>query len=429
MRERVLEDRTESSTRCSGFYHDASIPIDTSCVTRPVAHYVNKMLDIVTPEFEKLKNTGNIILSPMYKEVSWAENPILGIHADMQGNYQLGYHVYGLLVMDCSPLTYNRTIQYEPCVASIIESGDEVEMYFAHAYGEFRDKAITQAWANIDQSEIQALASLGELPETIAWLANVFRRFIKITSAFKGKAVKKQLVKYLGKKGKANRISADIADIWLEWRYAIRPLMFEAEQLVKAMGKTLDETTRFTARGTSKKTSTDSSEVYIPHPHHAGLGAVFQVLTQVEYSARAGCIYTCTPPTSEFLTIFGLDQPVSSLWELVPYSFIVDWFFNVGDFVASWELQSSMSVLGSWVTEVETVTQTSTLVSIVEPWTAAGYTNLVTSTDNTVSKGVRQLKCRSINPSKPILPSFNLRLDGYKIADLVAIARSVYGNR
>jgi hypothetical protein len=37
------------------------------------------------------------------------------------------------------------------------------------------------------------------------------------------------------------------------------------------------------------------------------------------------------------LNAFGVDRLLSSYWEAVPYSFIVDWFINVGDVLASLE--------------------------------------------------------------------------------------------
>lgn len=36
-----------------------------------------------------------------------------------------------------------------------------------------------------------------------------------------------------------------------------------------------------------------------------------------------------------FLDAFGLARPASTLWELIPFSFVVDWFVNVGGFIRS----------------------------------------------------------------------------------------------
>jgi len=40
-------------------------------------------------------------------------------------------------------------------------------------------------------------------------------------------------------------------------------------------------------------------------------------------------------PNALLLSQLGLVNPASLAWELVPFSFVVDWFANVGDFLAS----------------------------------------------------------------------------------------------
>jgi hypothetical protein len=52
------------------------------------------------------------------------------------------------------------------------------------------------------------------------------------------------------------------------------------------------------------------------------------------------------------LSLRGRDIP-SLLWELTPYSFVVDWFANVGQWVQAVVPDPSLSFTGNWVTVIE----------------------------------------------------------------------------
>jgi hypothetical protein len=59
-----------------------------------------------------------------------------------------------------------------------------------------------------------------------------------------------------------------------------------------------------------------------------------------------------------FLDIFGLKLTPSVLWEALPYSFVVDWFLGVGEFLKSKEpdlLESVVTVLDYCITFKETL--------------------------------------------------------------------------
>lgn len=48
------------------------------------------------------------------------------------------------------------------------------------------------------------------------------------------------------------------------------------------------------------------------------------------------------------LDMLGLNRPLSVVWEAIPFSFVVDWFFNVGDFIGqagSDHVESKITVL------------------------------------------------------------------------------------
>lgn len=53
------------------------------------------------------------------------------------------------------------------------------------------------------------------------------------------------------------------------------------------------------------------------------------------YSTQGARVRFEKPGTQFTLHQFGLDNPASIAWEVIPFSFVVDWFVNVGDFLQS----------------------------------------------------------------------------------------------
>jgi hypothetical protein len=140
---------------------------------------------------------------------------------------------------------------------------------------------------------------------------------------------------------------------------------------------------------------------------------------EYEVSARAGVL--CDVTIDE-LTIFGVDQLAESLWELIPFSFIVDWFANVGDTIAALTPDAGVKQRASWVTVRENITALNSSGQI---------RNNATWPTSTVSCGAfewgykEQVLERFVDPSVSTWPQSKLRLDGFKLLDLGIIARQI----
>jgi hypothetical protein len=55
---------------------------------------------------------------------------------------------------------------------------------------------------------------------------------------------------------------------------------------------------------------------------------------------------TCTM-TAELETL-GLLNPLSLAWELLPYSFVIDWFLPIGDYLAATTASAGMTWVNGW---------------------------------------------------------------------------------
>lgn len=380
--------------------------------THAVRTSTKYMWDIVTPNFHQLIAKGEIINNPMYK-----------YRLVDRGN---GSIFYAEGTWDSSYLRVkSRTV--EPPIEHLVDSSFYPSDTMTAIDGVLdsddftagRELAVSAAWANVDESEIQALASLAEMPETIKWVSSLLYRARKLISTFLSK--KRALRKLLKGTNPADAFS----DFWLEFRYAFRPLVFEMQQAVAALEKAVERELRHTARGFQRETVTDVHES--THDYWIATQNRRTVST-IDSNYRAGVLYAIKVDIDEINAVWGLDQPIETIWELTPFSFIIDWFFNIGDVISSWSVSSSLEARASWIVEHHRFgISTSQITLKAENSEAAKNANL---TFDVETPGSRVTEChvtrRLPSPERPFTPHLNINLDAGKLLDLATIGRKLF---
>jgi len=132
--------------------------------------------------------------------------------------------------------------------------------------------------------------------------------------------------------------SRTLAENWLELQYGWKPLLSDLHATMESLAKMnmaniLPITTRSTAQGNEVKVS----DLTLNTAGNAKTGIV------VEHSIwiyRFGLRYVIDDHFKSFLAQSGFTNPVNLIWELLPFSFVVDWFVPIGPFLetlAGWE--------------------------------------------------------------------------------------------
>lgn len=282
------------------------------------------------------------------------------------------------------------------------------------------DIAVTQMWANADHSKAAALATLGEAKETIHSMISIIGRLIKIIIA-----LKKLDVKYLYSQIKPK----ELASRYMELRYAIRPLYYDVKQIIAAANHRKLDYDRYTFRGYTK--ASDLSETSFTYDYSFGdsLGTMARMSvygrTQRDVTVRSGLLTHVSEPSLS--NVWGFDQLFETAWELMPFSFIIDWFFNVGQTIASWTPEAGIKPLASWYKVTDTIYRFSVITntSIV---TNPSKTYVDPKAENGIPEKSEKIvhTYRVPDPNRSVLPTFNLKLDTLKLIDLLIIARQIY---
>ena len=376
--------------------------------------YDTEMTDVVIPDYHKRSSNGEIFNNPLSQTKVYETESTGTIDRKF---LRLSYHFMRKLWADIG-----RTHEGQIASSWILGSPSSSTMPDQPEVdvGSVNALAITRAHSNVDVSSAAILATLGESNKTLIELKRAFIKAIKIF-----KAIKRADVKYFYR---LNKSPKELANLYMSYRYGLRPIMYDISNIMAALN--VDHTQkldRYTFRGRHSKSKTVTGDPVLSLSDNYSK-VYWKGTRSTTVEARAGVL--ASVDCSNRLTDFGLHQPIEAAWELVPFSFIVDWFFNVGDTIASWTPNYGIKNLASWcvttITEVST-TEVDHVEMVADPsyYTSACYANF----DGCKRERKAITKTRQPNPKRSILPSLNVRLDGLKILDLAIIIKQIMSNR
>lgn len=287
------------------------------------------MVDVVTPNFKKRSSNGQIFINPMTKTTVKTSGVRSGLWKRTR-------------IAACSGTTvkaYEQDAYIGVPVKALVD-----DAAVSAAVETARALAGTAAQASIKEPEILGLAELAEIGKTFRMLRHPvenFNTFLKkIKRSRKYRTWKKTA-------SRADSLASFLAAEWLRYRYGITPLLSTINTLVDDLQTSIVEPTRSTARGFSSTAvqADPSSSVY----SNADCTWRETYTDEVQISARAGILYQAK--------ITGLDkygfsfgQVPATAFELTTLSFVLDWFWNIGDYIGALTPKVGVQVLGSWTT-------------------------------------------------------------------------------
>lgn len=158
---------------------------------------------------------------------------------------------------------------------------------------------------------------------------------------------------------------------WLAYRYALMPLYYSYQSVRSLIEQS----------GNSYQTYRDRDTIKITRPSTAGLSnGLYEVTSgSIQVSSTVKARYS-----NDFLRDYVSNQvqwnPFATAWELVPFSFVLDWFVNVGDFIiASTSSDFSMDSAGCTAVKthvtVEAIVRNAVVKEFTKLWSAHAFPN------------------------------------------------------
>jgi hypothetical protein len=300
-----------------------------------------------------------------------------------------------------------------------------MDAYFEDRFSHLREAALLSAHAGVDVSQFGGGEFYGERDETVRYLCQLMKRLIKAIRLFKSKEARIKFARQFGKMT-TNQMANEMANLWLELRYAVRPIFFDAHAIAKLLKQGFDRSYRRTSRGRTYR-SNDSGSADGTISVWPGITVDWESEWAWDYSVKSGCLYTVDLDELSLGSLLGLETPASTLWELTRGSFVFDWFFTLGDYIAAYEGKSSFTVQGSWLTERYTYVSQVRASNPITDWPTRGYGATSVELTGDGKQGVVVMVTNRIpDPQKPVFPGVAVRLDVRKYMDLVALAKTLF---
>jgi len=348
----------------------------------------------VTPNYRERVKNGEIILNPVVLKRE--------TRACAESNWNFGNHpTWGTR-------TFAGSVACEHHVTLSTPSGYSTDISNA------QQNVLIEAYAKMNSVDVQSLVSVAELGKTLEMLRHplskandLVNKMIALKKAKfenpKYSLLKAYLKRYPTKT--AREVGDAITSAYLEYRYGLKPLMYDISGVVNSVTSARPKSkTLYVARaGISLQTSVKENRT---------LSITGTTLAKADCEKflsnriSAGVLYNIVDSSSEayYRRSLGLnlrDVPIAA-YELLPYSFVLDWFLQLGPWLQAVLPNPAIQVRGNWVTNhaIEANT-TSNLYAEISVQT---YPYTTYKSGGGSYSEVLETTTRSVNQSLPALP-------------------------
>lgn len=165
---------------------------------------------------------------------------------------------------------------------------------------------------------------IAERAQTVGMLADAVKRLSGFLTNFTPKKAARALLGLGSRKG-----GRKVANDYLAFKFGAEPLMDDVKGAAEAVAHFESDNLRppcVKVTGSANKSSTHEFTFL------SG-GVLHHVSMRVDVNVRYVCEYTVDNFVTREMSKLGLVNPAEILWELTPWSFVVDWVFPVGNYL------------------------------------------------------------------------------------------------
>lgn len=226
----------------------------------------------------------------------------------------------------------------------------------------------------------------------------------------------RKLLRYIPRyhRGYYSGLDRTFAKTWLSYQYGWRPLMSTLYGLVEIQR---NHAMRIRVRAQSKTTFTKLEVLSSTY------GLQYTRKTTNVQQAQVQCDVSVDSSILNDVSRFTSLNPAVIAWELVPYSFVVDWFLDIGGYLGELEQSLEKGVGLRFLRGFTTDLQRTTVVNYMAPQTkvnAAQTVNILSDLRHTEVR-TKKNRVRLTSLPWPFMPKFQVKLGSERILSLAAL--------
>lgn len=246
------------------------------------------------------------------------------------------YKRFGSLIMASAPQTWYDAPNTQVASAANLATSESIRASVVAS-----DKALASLKEKAYASS-QLGSTMAEWRSSVDMIAD---RAIQLRQAWsalrRGQLREFKRILKLDPKGPAGSKPSDAAKLWLEYWFGWSPLVADVYDSIDALQSELPEKL-ITSRGYAP------FEYVLTHKRDFTWDWCYD--RKGEVLVRLGARVRVSNPNLFRANQLGLINPASIAWELVPFSFLVDWFIPVGQFLDGWSMWAGLSLTQTFTT-------------------------------------------------------------------------------
>lgn len=286
--------------------------------------------------------------------------------------------------------------------------------------------SIDKAMDRVLDRKVNIAQFIAERKQVVNTIDDVVKRLTKAIHAVRRRDYK-GAASALGLKKHPKNLSGNIAKDWLAFQYGWKPLLADVKGAAELLAEQeLNRDVRIKIRAKTKR----------PLDPFVAISGTLGVPNCVTYRWLKG--HTDATTILEFLLTndfkrlggqIGITDPLTLAWELIPYSFVVDWFLPVGNFLQRLNYDSGLIYQGGSTT-LFSLREFSADVEFGASFKRPdNFTTKLDGGNATVFKSFRLNRYLHVTPPRAVFPDFKDPFSVTHLLNSLALLRVAFGRK
>jgi hypothetical protein len=219
------------------------------------------------------------------------------------------------------------------------------------------------------------------------------------------------------RKGNKPHAERPLADNWLAMQYGWKPLLQDVHGATESLARFnfADYSVR-QVKASGKSKAVTRTPIVSYTDHEAGV-----VHTVVTSRCKIGLRYTLDNRLTSFLQQTGFTNPINLFWEVLPYSFVVDWFLPIGPYLETLSAWDGLVFLDGFQTQF---TRKVHQAVVGGSWVSGNYVHTVSG--DYEAEGILLDRIKLTSFPSAVFPSFKNPISTEHVLNSLALMVSAF---